>query len=117
MTELEIQKILSLSENDLLLELGKLSDNAKTTIGWRPPTDWQFWEWGKEWFKNNEKKIREKVCNDPKVCLLIQHSDTIDDLHLCILIIDVIKDIFGILHIPFIAALLVKKGIIAFCKK
>ena len=30
MTELEIQKLLSPSENDLLLEIGKLSDNAKT---------------------------------------------------------------------------------------
>ena len=111
----EVYRLLELTENDLYLELGRISETATETQGWRSPTDWQFWEWGKQWFNENNNKIHESVCTNSRIQVIIDKGERIDDIHLCFLIIDSIAEVFKPVHIPLISVLIVKKGLVLYC--
>lgn len=115
MTE-KLEGYLQLSEDEQLLQLGKVSPNYYSSIGAKPLNPKQIIEIAKKWFNELILKIQPLICPNENVIKFARKSKSIEDLHLGILIIELIYPVFGPLHTPLIVSIVLTKGINLVCE-
>jgi len=106
----QIEKLLSLSETDILINIGREVDSGIYAF---PPTPKELIDKANSWWNYSKKTIIKEICFSEKVCEAIRSEDKIV---LYAAILDVLSGIISGVSPVTASALVIKKGIEKLCE-
>lgn len=110
-----IEHCLSLSEDALLAEIGRQTEQAALHMGAKRPTLDELRQWGAAFFTRYEKQLRVKICTDARVQRHIVSNHRLDDVHLALLIAEIILEPLHGVHPYILSAVVLKRGLVLWC--
>ena len=109
---LQAESLLNISEESLLLELGKL---ISPPLGIRKPKSEELIAKAKKWFDEKQLYLRNKICGDNSIKQFILVEGVSNNTEITLLIISLIMPDFHIQEAVVLAVLVVKRGLKALC--
>lgn len=115
MKKSEIEEILSLSDSELFTLLGKEVAPKSLRLRASPESPDRQEEHGRKWWSINGKGVKEQLCANKKIQLLIEKGEAIDAISVCVAVIDLFEQIYGGVHACVIGAVVIRMGLKKIC--
>lgn len=113
MTAESIHEMCSLSDEELLILIGKAASPQGLSVRFRPPAYWL--RMGRRWFDAKLESLGETICSNSRLRALFAESTGIDDLTVIAALADVLSQ-SAIGFAPYaVAILLLRRGLKDLC--
>ncbi len=112
MNEADAKKLLDLSEDEIMLSLGRIVIEEKFS---QPQDPRKYISEARKWLKDNWEMIRKRVCGNKKIQEMIANNKVVDDTGLVITVCSLFSGYLEPAIAALVSGLVVRRGIASIC--